>query len=107
MEKVHRKARKALEMGDVDTVREMIQNNIIDVDESWGGGNCLLDATGYGHVDIVKLLIQGGANINIKGWCGWRPLHIASQEGHFQTSSRGILPSQSAARRWKDKRITK
>ena len=35
------------------------------------------------HFYIIDLLIQRGANIEITGKCGWKPLHFAAIRGHF------------------------
>ena len=35
-----------------------------------------------GHTDVVKLLIEKGAEVNTKGRWGTTPLHYASLEGH-------------------------
>ncbi|NWJ10085.1 ASB3 protein, partial [Crypturellus undulatus] len=38
-----------------------------------------------GHTDIVKLLLQHGANVNGRHtWAGWSSLHGASSEGHIE-----------------------
>ena len=37
-----------------------------------------------GHFDIIHLLIQRGANIEIANKCGWKPLHFAATMGHFK-----------------------
>ncbi|XP_065649233.1 transient receptor potential cation channel subfamily A member 1 homolog isoform X2 [Hydra vulgaris] len=36
-------------------------------------------AVRYGHFSIVKLLVENGANVNIKGECGATPLHYAAR----------------------------
>ena len=37
-----------------------------------------------GRFDIIHLLIQRGANIEITNKCGWKPLHFAAMMGHFE-----------------------
>lgn len=37
-----------------------------------------------GHVDIVRLLINKGADIEATDGRGWTPLHIAAMKGHAQ-----------------------
>ena len=37
-----------------------------------------------GHFDIVELLVQRGANIEIKNVCGWKPLNFAAMIGNFK-----------------------
>ena len=41
-------------------------------------------ATYGGHFDIINLLIQRGANIEIASNCGWKPLHLAAMTGNFK-----------------------
>ncbi len=43
----------------------------------------LLNAIENGHIDIVKLLIENDANINIKDSGDWTPLIMASFYGHL------------------------
>jgi hypothetical protein len=40
-------------------------------------------ASGSGKLDVVRFLIERGANIHTKDNEGWNPLHIASQNGHL------------------------
>jgi ankyrin repeat protein len=44
----------------------------------------LIEAAYSGHVEIVKILIDHGADVNLKGeaWCG--PLHAAALGGHVE-----------------------
>lgn len=35
-----------------------------------------------GHVKVVKMLIDSGANIEATGWNELTPLHYAAKEGH-------------------------
>ena len=47
--------------------------------------NTVISLAAYrGHFDIVDLLIQRGANIEITDKCGWKPLHLAATMGHFE-----------------------
>jgi len=36
-----------------------------------------------GDTEIVELLLEAGANVNIKNKFGWTPLHLAAREGHI------------------------
>ena len=37
-----------------------------------------------GHFDVINVLIQRGANVEITNKCGWKPLHFAAMMGHFK-----------------------
>ena len=37
-----------------------------------------------GHFDVINVLIQRGANVEITNKCGWKPLHLAAMAGHFK-----------------------
>ena len=38
-----------------------------------------------GHSETVELLIDNGANVNVKTTFGYTPLHLAAKNGHPQT----------------------
>ncbi|NJM80254.1 MAG: hypothetical protein HC854_12710 [Flavobacterium sp.] len=37
-----------------------------------------------GYLDIVKLLVENGADINLKGFRGFTPIRIAARNGHLE-----------------------
>ncbi|KAI5885413.1 ankyrin, partial [Schizophyllum commune H4-8] len=37
----------------------------------------------HGHINMVELLVERGANIEARGEGGWTPLHFAAQEGQL------------------------
>eukprot|EP00300_Choanocystis_sp_HF-7_P012563 c17936_g1_i2.p1 GENE.c17936_g1_i2~~c17936_g1_i2.p1 ORF type:complete len:148 (+),score=27.81 c17936_g1_i2:131-574(+) len=41
-------------------------------------------ATKYGHVEVVRLLIQSGAKLDATERIGWSPLIVAAYEGHVE-----------------------
>ena len=53
--------------GNIDAVKEILPNlNLEDIDQiEPDGGTALHAAAQYGHMDIVKLLLDRGANIEI------------------------------------------
>ncbi|PTB58087.1 hypothetical protein M431DRAFT_505651 [Trichoderma harzianum CBS 226.95] len=42
----------------------------------------LCGASGRGHGEIVKMLLDSGADVNMRGKVGGRPLRVASENGH-------------------------
>eukprot|EP00731_Ephydatia_muelleri_P038788 Em0910g1a len=44
----------------------------------------LVSASQNGHLEIVKSLIEAGANVNHTAKDGWTPLVIASHDGHLE-----------------------
>ncbi|XP_069567102.1 protein phosphatase 1 regulatory subunit 12A isoform X4 [Brachyistius frenatus] len=54
---------------------------IQDVRHAKSGGTALHVAAAKGYVEVLKLLIQAGYDVNIKDYDGWTPLHAASHWG--------------------------
>lgn len=76
----------ACDKGKLETVKQLLQEQIIDINDRDNGGNTPLhEAALNGHLDIVKLLIRNGANINIQSGEYFKdtPLVDASANGHI------------------------
>ncbi|XP_062853213.1 protein phosphatase 1 regulatory subunit 12A isoform X4 [Trichomycterus rosablanca] len=54
---------------------------INDVRHAKSGGTALHVAAAKGYTEVLKLLIQGGYDVNIKDYDGWTPLHAATHWG--------------------------
>jgi len=44
----------------------------------------LIEAAANGHMDVVNLLIENGADVNLKGEAWYGPLHAAAAKGHIE-----------------------
>lgn len=50
------------------------------------GTSALVAASTNGHVEIVRLLLQNGASVDLQCNDGWTPLMGASEEGHIEVA---------------------
>jgi ankyrin repeat protein len=70
------------------SVKRMLEMKSIDVEARHGGREdgrtCLTTTVWYGQLDICRLLIDKGADIEAKDREGWTPLHWAAQRGHIE-----------------------
>jgi len=67
--------------GLTSSVVRMLEMRSIDVEGrvegEEDGDTCLMTAAWNGHLDICRLLIDKGAQVNAKGYDGYTPLHCA------------------------------
>jgi ankyrin repeat protein len=75
---------KAAENGDIDRVKKClnIDKNLVEVDDS-DGYTALHRATYNNHIEVVKLLIESGANVCSRTADGWQPIHSAAKWKHI------------------------
>ena len=68
----------------LDVVRRLLFEKRVDVNEAKNdrGDTGLHIAAQYRHVDVVKVLIQNGADVNAVQEDKWTALHIAARNGH-------------------------
>jgi len=70
------------------SVVRMLEMKSIDVEGRWRGKEdgctCLMIAAWSGHLDISRLLIDKGAQVEAKSSYGRTPLHLAAEEGHVE-----------------------
>jgi len=74
--------------GMTSSVKIMLDMKSIDVEardgEDFGGMTCLIIAAAFGFLDICRLLIDKGADIEANDGITWNPLHWAVREGHIE-----------------------
>jgi hypothetical protein len=96
---------KAAADGDLDEVEMLLQDNtdnvdhinMIDLDKGdYDKRTALHLAAGEGHDDIVKVLCEGGADVNVEDRWGRRPLDDATQ-GNYRVCIK-ILESAGASK---------
>uniref|UniRef100_A0A7N6C165 Protein phosphatase 1 regulatory subunit n=1 Tax=Anabas testudineus TaxID=64144 RepID=A0A7N6C165_ANATE len=75
-------ARKEEERVMLRDARQWLNSGQIqDIRHAKSGGTALHVAAAKGYVEVLKLLIQAGYDVNIKDYDGWTPLHAASHWG--------------------------
>merc|ERR1711998_338955 len=79
--KLHEYARR----GDLNSVREYVENNGVVDQPNRENQTALLVAAGGGHYSVAKFLIENGAKTNVKDNAGWTALHHAAQNGNEAT----------------------
>jgi hypothetical protein len=74
--------------GMISSVKRMLEMKSIDVEAREGGeegrSSCLKIAACKGHLDICRLLIDKGAQVNTKDEVGSTPLHYAAMHGRIE-----------------------
>lgn len=66
--------------GDLEKVRSLMRSNPLAISARDGGTTALHEATRAGHLEIVKLLVAGGANVNATDFSGLTPLKLATSK---------------------------
>jgi len=67
---------------DVNTLHNHVTTILSDASDIISNSNALMAAAGYNQEEIVKLLLENGANVNIANSWGVTPLMKASSNGH-------------------------
>jgi len=72
---------QAATAGNIDRVQSILATKVnLDLDR----GAAIGKAAAAGHTEIVKLLIQAGANVNLSDRAGFTPIASAAYSGHGQ-----------------------
>ena len=71
---------QAATVGNVERVRSLLATNRVNLDLDRGAA--IGNAAAAGHTEIVELLIQAGANVNLSNRAGFTPIASAAYAGH-------------------------
>ncbi len=71
---------QAATVGNVERVRSLIATNKVNLDLDRGAA--IGNAAAAGHTEIVELLIQAGANVNLSNQAGFTPIASAAYAGY-------------------------
>jgi ankyrin repeat protein len=82
---------------DIDAVVTMLNNGVKADHTRWSGFSLLHRAAQEGNTDVCEVLIDRGADVNVRSSRGWyTPLHCALANGYVETAefllSRGAKP---------------
>ena len=80
--------------GDVEKVRALLQSNPTALNARDGGTTALHEAARAGHLAVVKLLVEKGANLHAPDFSGLTPLKLA--QGRRKTEVADYLRQQGA-----------
>ena len=72
----------AIEKGDAAKVKKIISTRMLDINKKWFGWSHLYAAAYFGHKEVVQLLLESGAEVNVTSRSGWTPLHCAAGKGY-------------------------
>ncbi|XP_064482456.1 myotrophin-like [Ornithodoros turicata] len=72
----------SVKIGDLEQVKDCLEHKGIDVNEAIDGRPPLHHAADYGQTEVVRFLIDSGADVNAKDKYGISALLAAIWEGH-------------------------
>ena len=80
----HTLAISALTESSVSELEKLLDEQSIDVNFSDEHGDTLLHKAAFeGDVDCIRVLVNHGANVNVKNKDGWPPVHCALRQGNL------------------------
>jgi len=93
----HKKLAKASREGNTEVIMQLLSTDLLDINHAADGLTPLIIAAHKGRVNVVKLLLDRGADPNFKNEDEDTPLHYAALKGHnwksFLLLDRGADPS--------------
>lgn len=73
---------RASAIGHVERVTDLIEADGVDVNECGPrNSTALMFAAGSGHLEVVKVLVEHGARLDMREEGGWTPLMHAQADG--------------------------
>ena len=97
----------AAKSNDVNQITSLLDNNLVQEhinDKTDHGFTAIYISAQHNNLEILQLLHQAGADINISDKGGLTPLHIASRNGHLNIVqallSIGANPNQVDSIQW-------
>ncbi len=73
----------AAKSDNIDQLKSFIDKGYnVNAIEEKTGWTPLHSAVSFGHISIAELLINNGANVNMRSHSGFTPLHIAVDQGN-------------------------
>ena len=76
----------AIDENDINLAKQLL-DNIADVNTMYNGYHPLINTAEKGYKEIAILLLERGANINLRNKKGTTALMIAAKNGHTETIS--------------------
>ena len=76
-----------MSQNDVQILKNVLEEPRVDVNYMRPPGTTALhQACIRGNLECVQLLVERGADLNLKDWQGFSPLKLASLNGHFDVA---------------------
>ena len=79
----------AVNNNDYEALEKMLSNgkDNLDINYMYPPGVSLLhQACVLGDIDVIKLMVDKGADVNAKTWAQWTPAKLAVTYGHFEVA---------------------
>ncbi len=74
----------------IETVKVLLKHHALVNQQSAGGHTSLLTAVQNVHIEIARLLIDAGADVNLANDRGWNPLYMAVK---MRSPEKGTMPN--------------